>query len=83
VPTLYEIRVEGYLESNWSEWLDGMTITLLENGETLLSGSVVDQAALHGLLAKIRDMNLKLISVNESPLARPVEDDANDENVSH
>lgn len=61
--TVYHIRLEGHLAPGWSEWLDGMAITLLESGETLLSGPVADQAALHGLLAKIRDMNLKLVSV--------------------
>lgn len=63
-PTVYHIRLEGGLDSRWSEWLDGMQITPLETGDTLLSGALADQAALHGLLAKIRDMNLKLISVN-------------------
>jgi hypothetical protein len=64
MPTIYNIRVEGHLDSCWSERLDGMVIIPLENGETLLSGPIIDQAALHGLLAKIRDLNLKLISVN-------------------
>jgi hypothetical protein len=59
----YEFRVEGHLAPCWSEWLDGLTITNLDNGETLLTGPVVDQAALHGLLVKIRDLNLKLLSV--------------------
>lgn len=62
---IYHIRLEGHLDRSWSEWLEGMSITLLENGETLLSGTVADQAALHGLLAKIRDMNLKLLSVEK------------------
>lgn len=62
----YHIRVEGYLDSCWSEWLDGLTITHLPNGETLLSGFVADQTALHGLLNKIRDMNLPLISVERA-----------------
>lgn len=60
---LYEIRIEGHLDPRWSDWLDGVAITLLDSDETLLSGTLADQAALHGLLAKIRDMNLKLISV--------------------
>ena len=63
MPTVYEIRVEGQLDPCWSEWLDGMTITPLEDGNTLLSGPVADQAALHGLLNRICDMNLKLICV--------------------
>lgn len=65
VPTFYEIRVEGQLEPCWSEWLNGMTIAPLDTGETLLSGPVVDQAALYGLLNRIRDMNLKLIGVEK------------------
>ena len=62
---IFHIRLEGHLDRRWSEWLDGMAITSLENGETLLTGPVADQSALHGLLAKIRDMNLKLISVHQ------------------
>ena len=60
-----EIRVQGHLDSSWSEWFDGMTITNVENGEALLSGPVVDQAALQGVLRKIRDLGLSLISVNQ------------------
>jgi hypothetical protein len=62
-PTIYNIRVEGHLDPCWSEWLDGIVIIPLENEETLLSGLIVDQAALHGLLAKVRDLNLNLISI--------------------
>ncbi len=61
--TTYEIRVEGQLDVCWAEWLEGMTITPLPSGETVLAGSLEDQAALHGLLNRIRDMNLKLICV--------------------
>jgi hypothetical protein len=61
----YEFRVEGHLAPDRSEWLDGLTITNLESGEALLTGPVADQAALHGLLVKIRDMNLKLLSVTK------------------
>lgn len=60
----YEIRVKGHLAPFWSEMFDGMQITLTQDGETTLSGAVADQAALHGLLAMIRDFNLILISVN-------------------
>jgi len=65
MPTLYVIRVESQLDPSWSEWLEGMTITPLETGETLLSGALADQATLHGLLNRIRDMNLKLVCVEK------------------
>jgi hypothetical protein len=65
MPALYEIRVEGQLDPSWSEWLEGMTIIPLETSETLLYGRVADQAALHGLLNRIRDLNLKLICVEK------------------
>lgn len=60
----YEFRVKGHLQPDWSDWLEGLAITHLESGETMLSGPVADQAALHGVLAKLRDLNLTLISVN-------------------
>jgi hypothetical protein len=60
--TVYDIRVTGDLDPSWSEWFDGLTITNLERGVAVLSGDV-DQAALHGTLNKIRDLNLSLISV--------------------
>jgi hypothetical protein len=60
---VYEIRIEGHLDPSWSDWLEGMTITPLAGGETLLRGEVTDQAALHGILNRIRDMNLKLLAV--------------------
>ncbi len=59
----YEIRIKGHLTPSWSESFDGMRFTQFQDGETLLSGAVTDQAALHGLLARIRDLNLTLISV--------------------
>ena len=59
----YELRVAGHLNPDWSEWFDGLAIMLLESGDTLLSGRVTDQAALHGLLDRIRDLNLELLSV--------------------
>jgi len=64
MPATYEIRVKGHLDSRWSEWLNGMTITHEPNGETTLCGLVADQAALFGLLIKIHNLNLALISVN-------------------
>jgi hypothetical protein len=65
MPTRYEIRVEGHLDACWSEWLDGMTVSPLETGETLLAGRVTDQASLHRLLNRIRDMNLKLVCLEK------------------
>jgi hypothetical protein len=62
-PSIYRIRIQGQLDKQWTDWFDEMTITLEEDGNTLLSGPVVDQAALHGLLKKIRDLGLTLISV--------------------
>ena len=60
---VYQIRVRGIIGTQWSGWFDGMEIVLLADGETLLTGPIVDQAALHGILAKIRDMNLPLTSI--------------------
>ena len=65
-PGLYEIRLKGHLGSQWTDWFEGLTITLEDNGDTLLTGPVIDQAALHGLLKKVRDLGLPLVSV--SPL---------------
>lgn len=63
-PMIYQIRIEGHLGRQWAEWFAGLTITLEDNGESLLTGPVVDQAALHGLLRKIRDVGMPLLSVN-------------------
>jgi hypothetical protein len=60
----YEIRVEGHLPSGWSDWFDGLDVACDPSGESILSGPLPDQSALHGVLAKIRDLNLKLVSVN-------------------
>jgi len=60
----YQIRLKGQLEARWEKWFDGLTITLDDNGDTLLSGPVADQAALHGLLKKVRDVGLPLLSIN-------------------
>ena len=72
----YEIRLKGNLNNRWADWFDGLTITLEEDGNTLLTGPVIDQAALHGLLKKVRDLGMPLLSVNfVSPgRARPQED---------
>ena len=63
MPTYYQIRVKGHLESHWSAWFDNMTITNAANGEAILCGSLPDQAALHGILIKIRDLGLPLLGV--------------------
>jgi hypothetical protein len=60
---IYQIRVRGHLSDTWDEWFDGLTIENLPDGEALLSGPVVDKAALHGLLTKVRDLNLTLVAV--------------------
>lgn len=62
-PMIYQIRIKGHLGRQWTDWFDGLAITLEDNGETLLTGPVVDQAALHGLLKKVRDLGMPLISV--------------------
>ena len=62
-PTIYQIRIKGHLGPEWTEWFEGLAIRLEDNGETLLTGVVVDQAALHGLLRKIRDLGTPLVSV--------------------
>ena len=59
-----EIRLKGYLDQNWSEWLDGVSLARSEDDETILTGYFTDQAALYGLIAKLRDLGVKLISVN-------------------
>lgn len=62
--SVYQIRVKGHLDSDWTDWFEGLSVIQEGNGETLISGPVVDQAALHGLLKKIRDLGMLLISVN-------------------
>ena len=77
--SFYKIRVKGHLDRRWSDWFDGLEIINLQSGETILSGDIVDQAALHGVLAKVRDLNLLLISVTsvsshqQEPALRPAE----------
>lgn len=67
----YEIRLKGHLDAQWATWFDGLNITLEEDGNTLLSGPVADQAALHGLLRKVRDIGMPLVSVNQASLLEP------------
>jgi hypothetical protein len=62
---IYQIRIKGHLGQHWTDWFAGLTITLEADGNTLLAGSVVDQAALHGLLKKVRDLSMPLVSVNQ------------------
>ena len=69
--TVYQIRIKGQLNSQWTDWFDGLTITLEEDGDTLLTGPVIDQSALHGLLKKVRDLGLPLISVHQVPSPEP------------
>jgi hypothetical protein len=63
-PVIYEIRIKGHLDQEWSDWFDGLLITLEDNGDTLITGPVVDQAALYGLLKKVRDLGMPLLSVD-------------------
>ncbi|MGH2493894.1 MAG: hypothetical protein ACRDIV_04240 [Ktedonobacteraceae bacterium] len=71
-PGLYEIRIKGHLDDRWATWFEGLTLTREDNGETLLTGPVIDQAALHGLLRKVRDLGMALLSVTR---VRPGQDD--------
>ncbi len=65
-PMVYQIRIKGHLGCQWTDWFGGLNITLEKDGDTLLTGPVVDQAALHGLLKKVRDLGMPLISVNRA-----------------
>jgi hypothetical protein len=65
-PLVYQIRIKGHLGSQWTDWFEGLSITLEDNGDTLITGPVINQAALHGLLKKVRDLGMPLVSV--SPL---------------
>ncbi len=70
-PVRYAIRVQGRLEARWSAWFDGMTLTAGTDGTTVIEGLVVDQAALHGLLARIRDLGIPLLSMMQLAAAAP------------
>jgi hypothetical protein len=67
-PTVYQIKIKGHLGPQWTDWFEGLTIRLEEDGDTLLSGPVVDQAVLYGLLKKVRDLGMTLVSVNRVQL---------------
>lgn len=77
--TIYQIRVKSHLGPEWTDWFQGLTITLEEDGDTLLTGPVVDQAALHGLLRKVRDLGMPLVSVNPLPSNKTHPDEENEE----
>ena len=72
-PMVYQIRITGHLGHTWTDWFEGLAITLQDDGDTLLSGPLVDQAALHGVLKKVRDLGMPLVSVTRG---RPGETDA-------
>jgi hypothetical protein len=70
-PPIYEIRIKGHLGAQWADWFGDVAIMLEDNGETLLTGEVIDQSALHGLLRKVRDLGMPLISVNRVEHGQP------------
>jgi hypothetical protein len=74
--TRYEIRLKGHLDSSWADWLGGMSLTHAGDGTTVVAGPVADQAALHGLLQKLRDMGVTLVSVNETTADLSIENAA-------
>ena len=76
-PMVYQIRIKGHLGSKWAEWFEGMTISLEEDGITLLTGLVIDQSALHGLMRKIRDLGIVLLSVNSGPSCEQIRQGTN------
>ncbi len=73
-PACYRFRVKGHLRSSWSDWLEGLTILQEPDGDTLLTGDLLDQAALHGILMKIRDLGLVLISVERLSEEKGIEE---------
>lgn len=82
-PPVYQIRIKGHLGPQWADWFDGLTVTLEATGETLLTGPVVDQAALHGVLKKVRDLGMPLLSVVCVAPAQAVASDVSDVQHPH
>jgi hypothetical protein len=74
---IYQIRLKGHLSREWTDWFGGLTITLENDGDTLLTGAIIDQAALHGVLKKVRDLGLVLVSINR---VEPRQPDASESN---
>ena len=64
-PVQYELRIKGHLEARWAAWFGGLSLTQESDGTTVIRGAVIDQAALHGLLSKVRDLGLPLIAVTQ------------------
>lgn len=79
-PTIYEIRVAGRLSPQWTSWFGDLTISVDDTGDTLITGPVIDQAALYGLLKKVRDLGLQLISVNQVQISETHPDGSSPEN---
>jgi len=70
-PMIYQIRIEGHLDVQWTNWFSGLSVSLEENGDTLLTGPVIDQSSLFGLLKKVRDLGLPLVSLNRVEPGKP------------
>jgi hypothetical protein len=74
--TIYQIRIHGSLDSRWADWFEGLEITLEEDGDTLLTGPVADQAALHGWFKKLRDLGMPIVSVNPIDIEKGVKNES-------
>ena len=80
-PMVYEIKIKGHLSHQRADWFEEVTITLEDNGNTLLTGTVIDQAALHGILKKVRDLGMPLLSVNS--VGTDLQDTSDNKQVTH
>ena len=78
-PPVYTFKIKGHLGQQWMDWFEGLTITLQEDGNTLLSGPVTDQSALHGILKKIRDLGMPLLSVNSTDSNQALDADTDED----